>query len=47
MSVSFSVIRCAPRKRRRSLLTKLALFMTGSALAGWVVFLTKSYFCHV
>lgn len=41
MSLAFSVIRCAPRRVRWSLLTRLTVLTVGSAICGWVLALVK------
>lgn len=41
MSLAFSVIRCAPRRRRWTLMTKLTLLTVASAVCGWVWVLVK------
>lgn len=39
MSLAFSIIRCAPR-RRRSKPMRLVLFLAATALAGWLLHLS-------
>ena len=41
MSLTFAVIRCAPRKQRRKtrLLVRLAILLAASAAAGWLIHL--------
>jgi hypothetical protein len=41
MSLAFSVIRCAPRRVRWSLLTRLTVLTVASAACGWVLALVK------
>ena len=37
MSLAFSIIRCAPRKRRLSWATRLTVFLLITASAGWLL----------
>lgn len=44
MSLALSVTRCAPRKRRVTLMTwvaRLTVFLTASAVCGWLLTLIK------
>lgn len=41
MSLAFSVIRCAPKRARWTLMTRLAVLLVGSAICGGLLALLK------